>query len=569
MKLMNGKDDKAAAFDAAVVLCRVMVESESVFERLLTAAVRDWMHGASSSGILLTDSDLKIAGWNHWLEEHTGRRSADVIGKSLLDLFPELVERGLQSHYSRALDGQVSVLSQRLHLYLIRIPIVSDFKTFSYMQQRARISPLLEGKAVIGTVTIIEDVTERVVRELELQAQLEARTTLLASEKAAREEAEEANRLKDEFLATVSHELRTPLTAIIGWSNLLRSGELDPAMTTRAVETICRNARSQTQLISDLLDVSRIISNKLSLALDDVSLPSIVETALEAAGPEAKARDIRLECEIERNLGVLRGDPERLRQVVSNLLNNALKFTPRGGTIHVRLRLTNSQAELTVKDSGIGIDPQFLPYVFDRFRQADSATTRTHGGLGLGLSIVRQLTQAHGGDAVVESGGHGKGTTFIVRLPVSGPPDGSAAPTPAATQPVPASSSSLHGLKILIVDNEQDTRDFFRAVLEGSGSQVTTLASASDALGVFESDRPDLLISDIGMPGEDGYWLIHHVRSLPANRGGQTPAVALTAYAGKEDRERVLKAGFQVHLPKPVEPVELIRAIAAAVGRKP
>ena len=545
-----------------------MIDRQSASERLLTAAMRGWMQGAASAGVVLTDAELRIAGWNRWMEESTGHRAGDVLGRNLLEVFPEVVERGLHLHYTHALQGQVSLLSQRLHRYLLRIPILSESKAFAYMQQRARISPLMEDNTVIGTVTVIEDVTERVVREVELQAQLEARSVLLASEKAARQEAEEANRLKDEFLATVSHELRTPLTAIIGWSNLLRSGQLDAAMTSRAIETICRNARSQTQLISDLLDVSRILSNKLSLTFDSVSLASIIEAALDASGPEAKAHDIRLESEIQPDLGAIQGDAERLRQIVWNLLNNALKFTPKGGTIQVRLRLVNSHAELTVRDTGIGIDPKFLPYVFDRFRQANSATTRAHSGLGLGLSIVRQLTEAHGGEALVESEGEGKGTTFIIRLPMSGPQKAAASQTPGFMEPPRADLQlSLKGLKILIVDNEQDTRDFFRTVLEGSGSQVTTLASASDALGVFESERPDLLISDIGMPGEDGYWLIHHVRALPADRGGQTPAVALTAYAGKEDRKKVLESGFQVHLPKPIEPAELVRAVASALGR--
>ena len=542
-----------------------MAKSQPISERLLTAAVRGWMQGAASAGVFFTDSELKIAGWNRWMEEQTGHREQEVLGSSLLAVFPELVERGLQHHYELALQGQSSILSQRLHLFLLRIPIVSEFRKPALMQQRARISPLMEDKTVIGTVTVIEDVTERVTRELELQEQIEARSSLLASEKAARQEAEAANRLKDQFLATVSHELRTPLTAILGWANLLQSRELDAAMTARAVETICRNARSQTQLISDLLDVSRIISNKLSLTLERVSLQALIEAVVEGAGLEAKERGVRLQCEIQPDSFEVFGDVGRLRQVVWNLLSNALKFTPKGGTVEVRLQRVNADAELIVKDSGIGMEKEFLPHVFDRFRQADSATTKTNGGLGLGLSIVRQLTEAHGGVARVESEGPGRGATFIIRIPLAGTQN---APASLAPEPREQPGSRLQGLKILLVDNEPDTRDFFRTVLEGSGSQVTTLSSASDALGVFETEPPDLLISDIGMPGEDGYWLIQQVRALPVDRGGQVPAVALTAYAGKENRKRVLDAGFQVHLPKPVEPTELIQAVASAVGRQ-
>jgi signal transduction histidine kinase len=339
-------------------------------------------------------------------------------------------------------------------------------------------------------LTIIDDVTERVAREVELQSQIEIRSKLLASEKSARKESEEANRLKDEFLATISHELRTPLTAIVGWATLLRSGDLDATAAARAAEIIYRNAHSQTQLISDLLDVARIISNKLLLTLTSVDLPSVIQLTLEAVTPEAESKGVRIESTIEPEFPAISGDADRLQQIIWNLLSNAIKFTPAGGTVHVRLRRVVSEAEISITDSGIGIDPQFLPHVFDRFRQANSATTRAHGGLGLGLSIVRELVELHEGSAQVHSEGHGKGATFIIRLPIAGPKSTSEKTHSAGISDKLAglgSQTSLDGLKILVVDDEQDTRDFVRAVLEKCGSEVTTASSAAEALGAVRS----------------------------------------------------------------------------------
>jgi len=538
-------------------------------DTLLNAAVLRWMQELAPQGILLTDSALNVVGWNRWLEEHSGRRSKDVLGKNLLELYPDLIERGLDASYKDALSGQVRLLSQRFHGYLLPLA-PTDFPEYAQMQQSARISPLSREGKVVGTLTIIDDVTERVAREVELQGQLEIRSKLLASEKLARKESEEANRLKDEFLATVSHELRTPLTAIVGWATLLRSGDLDATAAARAAEIIYRNAHSQTQLISDLLDVARIISNKLLLTLTSVDLPSVIQLTLEAVTPEAESKGVRIESTIEPEFPAISGDADRLQQIIWNLLSNAIKFTPAGGTVHVRLRRVVSEAEISITDSGIGIDPQFLPHVFDRFRQANSATTRAHGGLGLGLSIVRELVELHEGSAQVHSEGHGKGATFIIRLPIAGPKSTSEKTHSAGISDKLAglgSQTSLDGLKILVVDDEQDTRDFVRAVLEKCGSEVTTASSAAEALGAFEAQHPDFLISDVGMPGEDGYWLIGRVRALRADQGGQIPALALTAYARTADRLRVLRSGFQIHLPKPVEPTELIVAVASLAGR--
>ena len=549
-----------------------MANARSSKETLLNAAVLRWMHDLAAQGILMTDDELNVLGWNQWLEERTDRRAADVIGRNLLELYPELVERRLDRYYKWALEGQVRLLSQRLHRYLLAMPTVAGGKESEQMQQSVRISPLTHEGCVVGTLTIIDDVTERVAREAELQAQLEARSQLLAREKSAREEAEEANRLKDEFLATVSHELRTPLTAIIGWSNMLRDGKLEESLSARAVETIYRNAQSQNQLIADLLDVSRIISGKLRLDVRPISLPPIVEAALDAVRPAAEAKSIRLQSLIDPLAGPISGDADRLQQIIWNLLTNAIKFTPKGGRVQVKLERVNSHVEITVSDSGLGISPEFLPYVFDRFRQADAATTRVHGGLGLGLSIVRQLTELHGGTARVESEGEGKGATFVISLPFIAVKSAQVEPErihPTAGDNIAALDClpSLAGVRVLIVDDEQDTRELLRAVLEKCGSEVTTAASASEALDVIERVRPDVLVSDLGMPGEDGYSLIAKVRALPAERGGRTPAAALTAYARVEDRLRVLRSGFQIHLPKPVEPVELATVVANLAGR--
>src|SRR5687767_896375 len=548
-----------------------MTETSSK-ETLLNAAVLHWMHDLAAQGIVTTDFELNVVEWNQWMEEHTGKRAHDVIGNNLLELFPELTERRLDRHYKWALEGQVRVLSQGLHGYLIAMPAVSGEHGTAQMQQAVRISPLSHEGRVIGTLTIIEDVTERVAREAELQAQIEERSRLLSSEKLARNEAERANRLKDEFLATISHELRNPLNAILGWAHMMRLGTLTPANTERAVETIYRNAQSQAQLVADLLDVSRIISGKLSLDVRTVDLISIVNAAVDSIRPSVEAKSIRLQTMLDPAAGPISGDANRLQQVVWNLLTNAVKFTPTGGHVEVKLQRIESHVEIVVSDSGVGISKEFLPYVFDRFRQADASTTRIHGGLGLGLSIVRQLVDLHGGTVSVSSEGEGKGATFTITLPfiavVSNQNE------PDTVDPVQSDESksfeglpSLEGLKILVVDDEADTRELIREVLKECGSEVITSGSAAEALVALEQHKPDILISDLGMPDEDGYSLISKIRALPDDRGGQIPAAALTAYARAEDRMRVLRAGFQFHLPKPVDSAELVTVVASLAGR--
>ncbi|HEX8494930.1 MAG TPA: response regulator [Pyrinomonadaceae bacterium] len=405
---------------------------------------------------------------------------------------------------------------------------------------------------------------------IERQQAEQENAKLLVREQAARAEAEAANRMKDEFLATLSHELRTPLTAILGWSHLLRSGKLPPDTMDSAIETIERNARAQSQLIDDLLDVSRIITGKLRLDTRAIEPAGILEAAVNSVRPAAEAKDIQLDLEITQATGLVMGDPNRLQQVAWNLLSNAIKFTEAGGRVGVHLTRANSHVEIIVSDTGQGIKPEFLPYVFDRFRQADGTTTRTHGGLGLGLAIVRHLVELHGGKILADSPGEGLGATFTVQLPlivrnaVAGDTGGAATDDASGAKP---SASLLKGLRVLVVDDEEDSLDLILTVLAACGAEVKSAASAAAALAELEQWNPDLLISDIGLPGEDGYSLIRKIRAHESTRHRSIPAIALTAYASVEDRLRALSAGFQMHVTKPLEPSELVAVVANLVGR--
>ena len=397
------------------------------------------------------------------------------------------------------------------------------------------------------------------------------RAEMLVREKAARAEAEQANRTKDEFLATLSHELRTPLTAILGWSHLVRTGKLEPVQLARALETIERNARSQSQLIDDLLDVSRIITGKLQIEPRAVDLGSIIEGVVEAVRPSFEAKAIQLKTMIEPE-AVVMGDANRLQQVFWNLLSNAVKFTPEAGMVRIEAKRTPPLVRVSVSDTGIGIKPEFLPFIFDRFRQADGSTTRVHGGLGLGLSIVKHLVQMHSGNVQVHSDGQNQGAVFSVEFPLASAastpvsPNGSA--NEAELNPVPAGFARiLEGLRIVVVDDEADSRELVRAILTRCGGEVNCCESAAEAMKAIREWKPDLLVSDIGMPNEDGYSLIKKVRRLRSKRS-KLPAVALTAYATKEDKARALETGFQMHVAKPIEPETLVMSIASTVGRK-
>ena len=401
----------------------------------------------------------------------------------------------------------------------------------------------------------------------------EERAQLLIREQAARAEAEQANRTKDEFLATLSHELRTPLTAILGWSHLVRTGGLDKSQLGRAVETIERNARSQSQLIDDLLDVSRIITGKLQIEPVRIDLCAVVESAIEAVRPSFEAKNISFKTVMTRKGCLVSGDANRLQQIFWNLFSNAVKFTPEGGTVRVEVKEKKPHVRVAVTDSGSGITAEFLPYIFDRFRQADGSTTRMHGGLGLGLAIVKHLVQLHGGEVEVTSEGKNKGATFIVTLPLALSDASLAEERNAASEAngngaAPGLLQFLKGLRILVVDDEADSRDLVSAILTRCGSEVNCCESAAAGIKAFKSWKPDLLISDIGMPLEDGYSLIKKLRNLKSKHAREIPALALTAYATKEDRARTLSSGFQMHVAKPIDPENLIRSIAKAMGHK-
>jgi signal transduction histidine kinase/ActR/RegA family two-component response regulator len=389
---------------------------------------------------------------------------------------------------------------------------------------------------------------------------------LLRREKSARETAEESNRLKDEFLATVSHEVRTPLTAILGWARLLESGGLDEKASRQAIETIWRNAKSQAQIIDDILDVSRIITGRLNLDLQPLEVAPVIEAAISVMRPTADAKNITIARELDQRPLVVSGDANRLQQVVWNLLSNAVKFTNAGGRVVLSVQQVDSAVEIRVTDTGQGIKHDFLPFVFDRFRQADSTTTRQHGGLGLGLAIARHLVEIHGGSIKAESGGEGKGATFSVRLPlvdstvkVRGVEDRNG---DSVTKP-----ETLSGLRILVVDDDADTLRMMTTALTKRHATVTAVSSAREALKAVKKNRPDVLVSDIAMPDEDGYGLIRKIRALD-KESQPIPAVAITAYAKEEDRNRALSSGFQVYIAKPVEVSELVSVVAKAARRE-
>ena len=403
------------------------------------------------------------------------------------------------------------------------------------------------------------------------KARTEAEKAAAENERLYRQ-AEESSRLKEEFLATISHELRTPLSAILGWARMLRLGQLTPENTAKALDTIERNARAQAQLVDDLLDVSRIITGKLRMDVRPADPDSFIDAAVDAVRPAAEAKGVRVQKVTDTGTVSIPGDPVRLQQVVWNLLANAIKFTPRGGRVQIRSERVNSHLEIIVSDTGSGISPDFLPHVFDRFRQADQKTSRQHGGMGLGLAIVRHLVEMHGGTVRADSEGEGKGATFTVMLPITpvyqvDSSGGRVHPGARDLLPPDDSTDRLDGLRILVVDDEPDTRDLLKQGLEYCGATVEVAGSAAEAIDSLQIWLPDILISDIGMPGTDGYDFIRQVRNLPPQRGGKVAAIALTAYTRIEDRLQALRAGYDMHVPKPVELTELV-AVAATVARR-
>jgi CheY-like chemotaxis protein len=374
----------------------------------------------------------------------------------------------------------------------------------------------------------------------------------------------------------VSHELRTPLSAILGWAQMLHRPDLDPESYAEGLETIDRNAKLQARIIEDLLDVSRIIAGNVRLDARPVELGPVIEAAMDLLRPAADDKDIRIQATLDPQAGPVSGDPSRLQQIVWNILSNAVKFTPRAGRVQVRLERVNSHAEITVSDTGIGIEPEFLPFVFDRFRQADSGLTRSHTGLGLGLAIVRNLVELHGGAVRAESPGKNRGATFTVKLPrvtfdeaerMAAKDRKLGHPSAEEEAPLEYPPASLEGVKVLVVDDEPDARELLTAVLGGDKAEVIAVASAAEALSTLDDFKPDVVVSDVEMPGEDGYSMIRKVRAMEAERGRKIPAAALTAHASLQDRMQALASGFQMHIPKPVEPAELVAAVASLAGR--
>jgi len=510
-------------------------------ERALRDAARQWQatFEAIGDGVALLNAAGSIIRTNATFGRLVGVPAGDVVGRRVADLWPD--DAG-EDPFARVLATSRRESAER--------PLGSRWL-------RVTADPIVEGQTVVGAVYIVADVTERRQGE-------EERADLLARERSARREAEAANRAKDEFLAIVSHELRAPLNVMLGWSRMLRGGLLDETSRLHAIDTIERNIRLQVQLIDDLLDVSRIVTGNFRLDVRPTDLAGVIEAAVDSVRAAAHAKGIALERTVEP-MPLILGDPARLQQVVWNLVSNAVKFTPAGGRVAVRLERLVSQVKVVIADTGQGIERAMLPYVFDRFWQADAGSTRRHGGLGLGLAIVRHLTEAHDGAVAAESEGPGKGATFTVTLPIRMPgpvlglPEAPAAASPALPR--------LDGLQVLVVDDEAEIRKLLTAILEQCGADVAAVASTAEALHVLRSRRPDVVVSDIAMPEADGFDLIRALRALPPEAGGQAPAIALTAYTRRQDAERVLAAGYQMHIGKPVEPEALARAVVALARR--
>ena len=499
---------------------------------------------SSDDAIISKTLEGIITSWNTSASRLFGYTPEEAIGKPILMLIPPELHHEETEIISRLRRGE------RIDHY-----------------ETTRVTRNGEQIRVVLTVSPVRDASGRIVGASKIARNISERDRLLESERAARSQAERLSHVKDEFLGTLSHELRTPLNAILSWSTLQRQQAIAPEERTRGLETIERNARSQAQIINDLLDMSRIVSGKLHLDVQAIYLQDVITAAIETVRPSAEGRHLRLQPLLDSTIGRTRGDPNRLQQVLWNLLTNAVKFTPQGGRIQVVLERVSSHVEITVADSGIGIKSEFLPYVFDRFRQADASTTRRFGGLGLGLSIVRNLVEMHGGTVSVRSAGEDQGTTFTIALPLlavdTEPARHRRSPRADELSLEEIELPTLNGATILIVDDEADTRLLVQRILEDRGARVLMAASAQEGLTLIARERVDLMVSDIGMPGMDGYQLIEQVRALDSRRSGPLPAIAVTAYARPEDRQRSLLSGYQAHIPKPLEARELIAAIAS------
>ncbi len=533
------------------------------------AVVQQTIVDFAGYAIILTRPDGTITTFNPAAERMLGYRAIDILGNPITEIIrdqQQLSERAdiFSEDLVEIIDpGFEAIVAKACH----NLP--NEYEWNFTRADGSTIPVMLSMTAlrdpdgnITGFIGIASDITNR--KRID-----EERAEGLRREQEARRVAEEANRLKDDFLAMISHELRAPLTAILGWAQMLRSGSLDRTSAERALVTIERNAKSQAHLVGDLLDASRIATGKLSLEVRPVELMSIVEAAVDAVRPSVEAKNLRMQIVLEPWVGPFNGDAERLKQIVWNLLSNAIKFTPAGGLIEVRLERLENKALLIVSDTGQGIAPEFLPRIFDRFRQADSSSRRQQGGLGLGLAIVKHLVELHGGAIYAYSRGVGQGADFMITLPLAVQGEGE---EPGAGWHLPEGqsetrSTTLRGARVLVVEDDHDTREILSVMLTRYGTEVRTAASAAEAVEIFSNWKPDVLVSDIGMPVEDGYSLIKRIREMPEEDGGQVPAIALTAFAGVQDKELALAAGFQVHLSKPVEPVALAKAVARILGR--
>ena len=539
--------EHSEAEEALARMTQRLAQQARIFDTTLSF-ITDFAYIFDRDGRFLYANQPLLALWDLRLE--------DAVGKNFVDLnYPAKLAEKLQRQIQQVCDTGEIVRDET--------PYTSPTGQTGYYEYI--FSPV---RAVDGTIEVVagstRDITERKQVEFE-------RDQLLASARAARAEAERASQMKDDFLATLSHELRTPLNAILGWSQILQSTAQPTADDlTEGLAAIDRNARAQTQIIEDLLDMSRIISGKVRLDIQQLNLATVLQASLDTMRPAADAKDINLFASADPCSAMVCGDPNRLHQIFWNLISNAIKFTPRGGRVQVMLECFGSHLQVSVIDTGEGIKAEFLPHIFDRFRQVDGSTTRRHGGLGLGLSIVKQLVELHGGSVTVISPGLGQGTTFSVRLPLTVVHE----PEKIETGRQPGSASipaelykeacvKLKGVRVLVVDDEADARALLKRLLGDCGAMVRTASSAEQAFELFLAETPEVVVSDIGMPDEDGYSLIRRIRALPKDKGGQTPSLALTAYARAVDRMKAVRAGFNMHLVKPVEPVELLTMVAS------
>ncbi len=502
----------------------------------------------SYEGIWMIDQQAQTEFVNQRMSQMLGYGAEEMLGRSIFDFVDQT--DGIAKEKLEWFKAEGSDLKEG------RLRCKDGSYIWTLISARAIFN---EENEFLGAIAMLTDITDRKRTESE-------RDRLLQLEKLARAEAEAANRIKDEFLAVLSHELRSPLNPILGWAKLLQSRKFDETLLQKALSTIERNAKLQAELIEDLLDVSRILQGKLNLNMVSVNLVSTIEAAMETVHLAAEAKSIQIETMLDPTVGKVLGDSARLQQVLWNLLSNAVKFTAPGGQVNVRLECMNAQAQITVSDTGKGIHPDFLPHVFDYFRQGDSTTTRKFGGLGLGLAIARHLIEMHGGTIWVESLGENQGAIFTVNLPLIKESTIIKNDSNTDSSTTVFASSPLMGLQVLIVDDNSDTREFFSFVLEEFGAIVTTVASGDEALQALTQSKPDILLSDIGMPEMNGYMLMEQVRTLEAAVGGkQIPAIALTAYAGEINQQQALRAGFQQHIVKPIAPEELLIAISNLV----